>query len=106
MARTLVNMPSQVKAGEVFDIRVLISHPMESGQRRDDRGQIIPRDIINSFVCTYNGEEVFRAKLFPAIAANPFLSFSAIASESGSIELRWTDDNGSVQTETRAITVG
>ncbi|MCW3473915.1 thiosulfate oxidation carrier complex protein SoxZ [Limobrevibacterium gyesilva] len=105
MARTLINVPRQVKRGEVFDIKVLIAHPMESGQRRDNLGRIIPRDIINSFVCTYSGEEVFRAELFPAIAANPFLSFSAVAVDSGTIELRWTDDHGSVQSESVAITV-
>ncbi len=71
MVWVLINVPKQVKRGEPFDVKLLISHPMESGQRHDDMGQPIPRDIISSFVCTYNGEDVLRADLFPAIAANP-----------------------------------
>jgi sulfur-oxidizing protein SoxZ len=94
MARPLVNIPRKVKRGAQFDIRILISHPMESGQRRDEYGKQIPRDIIHSFLCTYAGEEVFRADFFPAIAANPFLTFSARAVESGQLVFTWTDDHG------------
>ena len=105
MVRVLINVPKQVKKGEAFEIKLLISHPMESGQRRDTTGQAIPRDIINSVVCTYNGEEVLRADLNPAIAANPFLSFAAVAEESGTLVMRLTDDHGTVQTETVDVTV-
>jgi sulfur-oxidizing protein SoxZ len=105
MVRVLINVPKQVKQGESFDVKLLISHAMESGQRRDAMGQVIPRDIINSFVCTYNGEEVLRAELFPAISANPFLSFAVIAQESGALAMTFTDDHGVVQTETANITV-
>ena len=105
MARVLINMPKQARKGEVIDIKVLISHPMESGQRRTDAGQIIPRKIINKFVCTWNGEEVVSIDLFPAIAANPFLSFSAVADASGIVSMTWVDDDGSVQTELVPITV-
>src|ERR1043165_9462943 len=75
MVRVLINVPKRVKRGEAFDVKLLISHPMESGQRRDAMGAAIPRDIINSLVCGFDGEDVLRAELFPAIAANPFLSF-------------------------------
>ncbi len=105
MVRVLVNVPKRVKKGEPFDVKLLISHPMESGQRRDQMGQPIPRDIINSFVCTYNDEEVLHAELFPAIAANPFLSFSVTVEESGTLAMTFTDDHGVVQTETASITV-
>jgi sulfur-oxidizing protein SoxZ len=105
MVRVLINVPKQVKRGEPFDVKLLISHPMESGQRRDDMGQAIPRDIINSFVCTYNGAEVLRADLFPAIAANPFLSFSVVAVENGRLAMSFTDDNGTEQTEAVEIAV-
>jgi len=105
MARVLVNVPKQVKKGEAFDIKVLISHPMESGQRRGNDGQTIPRMIINRFVCSWGGEEVVSLDLFPAIAANPFLSFSAVAQESGTLSLTWMDDNGVVQTQLQDITV-
>jgi sulfur-oxidizing protein SoxZ len=105
MVRVLINVPKQVKRGQPFDVKLLISHPMESGQRRDDNGRPIPRDIINSFVCSYNGEDVFRGDLFPAIAANPFLSFSVVAETSGTLTMTFTDDHGVVQTETADVTV-
>ena len=105
MVRVLINVPKQVKRGEPFDVKLLISHPMESGQRRDAMGQAIPRDIINRFVCSFNGEEVLRAELFPAIAANPFLSFTVAAQESGTLTTTFTDDHGVVQTETANVTV-
>lgn len=105
MARVLVNVPKQVKKGDVIDIKVLISHPMESGQRRGADGAPIPRMIIKSFVCAWNGEEVVSFDLFPAIAANPFLAFSAIAQESGTLSMSWVDDDGAVQSHLEAITV-
>jgi sulfur-oxidizing protein SoxZ len=66
---------------------------------------LIPRDIITRFTCTYNGDEVFRAELSPAIAANPFIAFFTTATESGTMVFRWTGDNGFSTTETVAITV-
>jgi sulfur-oxidizing protein SoxZ len=105
MARALINIPRTAKRGEVIEIKTLISHPMETGYRRDDTGKVFPRDILNRFVCAYNGAEVFRADLFPAIAANPFLSFFTVATESGTISLSWTGDDGHTQTETVNITV-
>ena len=105
MSRVLINVPKSCRKGEIFDVKVLISHPMESGQRRDEQGQIIPRKIINKFTCSLDGEEVFAADLFPAIAANPFLSFSARAEASGTLSMSWVDDDGHVQTELAAITV-
>ena len=105
MVRVLIHVPKQVRKGEPFDVKLLISHPMESGQRRDAMGEVIQRDIINSFVCTYNGEDVLRADLFPAIAANPFLSFSAVVEASGTLVMQFTDDHGTVQTETVDVTV-
>jgi sulfur-oxidizing protein SoxZ len=105
MARVLLNVPKQAKKGEVIELKILISHPMESGQRRDEYGKAIPRDIIHEFVCTYNGEEVLHADLFPAIAANPFFSFYATAVDSGTITMSWTDDHGEVQRESTEISV-
>jgi len=105
MAKALIRIPPEVKKGEVFEIKTLISHPMEPGVRRDTMGRLIPRDIINRFVCTYNGEEVFRADLFPAIAANPFLTFFTVATASGELVFRWTDDGAITQTETVKISV-
>jgi sulfur-oxidizing protein SoxZ len=106
MARVLINIPPKVASGSAFEIRVLIAHPMEPGQRRDAAGNVIPRDIIHSFTCTYNGALVLDADLFPAIAANPFLSFQLRAVESGPVVFTWVDDHGTVGTETAQVVVG
>ena len=105
MATAMINAPKRAKRGEVIEIKTLISHPMESGFRRTQLGAAIPRDIIQRFVCTYNGTEVFRADLHPAIAANPFIVFSTVATESGTLVFQWTGDKGFSVTESAAITV-
>jgi len=105
MARVLINLPTQARRGETIEIKTLIGHPMETGYRVGPTGVAFPRDIINRFVCTYNGEQVFRADLYPAIAANPFIAFHTVAVESGELAFSWTDDHGSTQTEIRQITV-
>ena len=105
MARAVVNVPATVKRGEIIEIKTLVRHQMETGFRRTQLGELIPRDIITRFVCTYNGAEIFRAELHPAIAANPFMTFTTVATESGKIEFRWVGDNGYAVTETATITV-
>jgi sulfur-oxidizing protein SoxZ len=105
MPRTLLNVPAKAKRGEVIEIKTLISHDMETGFRADSVGKMVPRDIISLFVASYNGVEIFRAELHPAIAANPFLSFSTVATESGRIDFTWTGDNGFSASETAQITV-
>jgi sulfur-oxidizing protein SoxZ len=104
-ARALINVPARAKRGEIIEIKTLISHPMESGYRVGTDGAPIPRDIITLFTCTYNGEEIFRAELSPAIAANPFIAFFATATESGTLAFHWSGDNGFSTTETAPITV-
>ena len=105
MARALIHIPATARRGEVIEIKTLISHVMETGYRIGVTGQPIPRDIIENFVCLYNGEEVFRAQFFPAIAANPYVSFFTVATESGTLTFSWTDQHGQTQVQTAAITV-
>ncbi|HEX7438532.1 MAG TPA: thiosulfate oxidation carrier complex protein SoxZ [Caldimonas sp.] len=105
MARALVNMPRSARRGEVIEIRTLIAHPMETGYRRGDDGAVLPRNLIRRFTCRYDGEPVFSAELFPAVAANPLLAFSTIATASGTLTFTWEGDNGFAQTESVAITV-
>ena len=105
MARVIVNLPATAKRGEVIEIRTLAGHDMETGFRRTQLGQLIPRDIITGFACTYNGEEVFRAELHPAMAANPLIAFTTVATESGTLEFRWTGDNGFAATHSAQISV-
>jgi sulfur-oxidizing protein SoxZ len=101
----LINVPPKAKRGDIIEIKTLMSHIMETGFRRTATGELIPRDIITSFSCSYNGEEVFRADLFPAIAANPFITFSTIAMESGTFEFRWIGDRGFAEIASASITV-
>lgn len=105
MARALINVPSTAKRGQIIEIKALISHPMETGFRTGPDGNLVPRNIIKRFTCEYNGEEIFSADLFPAVAANPFLSFTVAATEAGLIAVRWIDDQDQVQVETAEITV-
>ena len=105
MARVLISLPARVRQGEVFEVRTLIQHPMETGYRPGASGEVLPRDIIRRFACTYEGEEVFAAELFPAIAANPYLAFTLVAARSGELAFTWTGDNGFSQTEIRRIEV-
>ncbi len=105
MTQALVNVPPKAKRGDVIEIKTLISHQMETGYRHTESGTPIPRDIIHSFVCRYNDAEVFRADLFPAIAANPFIAFFTVATESGTITLSWVDDRGETHTQSAKIVV-
>jgi sulfur-oxidizing protein SoxZ len=105
MARTLINVPAKAKRGEVIAIKTLISHVMETGFRHTTMGVRVPRNIIDTFVCRYNGDEVFRATLYPSIAANPFITFHTVATESGTLTFEWSGDGGFSQTETARITV-
>lgn len=100
-----VKVPKTAKKGDVIQIKTLIAHKMESGQRKDKKGAVIPRKIINKFEAKYNGEVVFSADWHPAISANPYLAFHTVATESGTLEFAWTDDDGSVYTKTAKITV-
>ena len=105
MARALINVPAKAKRGEIIEIKTLIQHEMETGFRVGTNGQVIPRDIITDFICKYNGEEIFRADLHPAISANPFFTFFTVATESGTISFEWSGDNGFAVYETATITV-
>jgi sulfur-oxidizing protein SoxZ len=105
VASALIHVPERARRGEVIEIKTLISHPMETGYRRSQVGDRIPRDIIRLFVCTYNGTEIFRAELHPAIAANPFIVFSTVATDSGTLAFHWTGDNGFSATESATIVV-
>ena len=105
MANVLINAPKTAKRGEVVEIKALILHPMETGFRPGPNGSIIPRNIIERFVATWNGAEIFNIDLSPAIAANPFVSFFAIATEGGTIGFRWSGDEGFLVEELVAIAV-
>jgi sulfur-oxidizing protein SoxZ len=105
MATVLVNAPKTARRGSVIEIKALILHPMETGFRPGPNGRIIPRNIIERFTATWNGTEIFAMEMSPAIAANPFVSFYAVAEESGTVGLRWSGDEGFVVEERVVIAV-
>ena len=100
-----VQVPRQAKRGEVIDVRIAIQHPMETGFRFDLMGKAIPKNVINSLVVRYNGNEIFRAELGSGVAANPYLQFFTVAEASGEIEVSWVDDAGNRGAERARITV-
>jgi sulfur-oxidizing protein SoxZ len=100
-----IRLPATAKKGEVIEVKTLVTHIMETGQRRNAQNQLVPRKILNKFVCTYNGQEVFKADLAPAISANPYLAFFVTANESGTLDFVWTDDDGSTVKESAKLTV-
>ncbi len=105
MERARISVPASAAKGEVIEIRTMVQHPMETGFRPDSMGRPVPRDIVTSFVCLYDGEAVFEAEFHPAVAANPFLRFHVRAERSGTLEFRWTDQAGQSLSETAEITV-
>ncbi len=104
--RPRVKVPKTAKKGEIIQIKTLISHKMETGLRKDKKtGKKIPRKIINKFVATYNGTEIFNADWHAAVSANPYMAFHTVATESGTLKFTWTDDDGSVYSASSKITV-
>ncbi len=105
MAAIRIAVPETAQAGEIMELKALIRHPMESGFRRGSRGEEIPRDIITTFECLYNGEKVFQADFYPTVAADPFLTFHTKATQSGTLEFRWTDQDGQSWSESADLSV-
>lgn len=106
MSKARVKVPKKVAKGEVFEVKTLISHKMESGQRKDKKtGEKIPRQIINKFEVMFNGKEVLSSTWEGAISANPYMAFNLKASESGTLSMKWYDDNGKVYSKDAKITV-
>jgi sulfur-oxidizing protein SoxZ len=93
-SRTGITAPANAKKDSIIEIRAIAQHDMETGFRYTEEGKRIPRDIIRLFTCRYNDEEVFRADFYPGIGANPLIIFTTVAAASGTIECKWTGDDG------------
>jgi sulfur-oxidizing protein SoxZ len=100
-----IKLPKEAKKGEVIEIKTLIAHVMETGLRKDQEGKVIPRKIINKFTAEFNGKPVFSVDIEPAVAANPYMQFTAKVEESGTFRFTWTDDDGTVTTADQDIAV-
>jgi sulfur-oxidizing protein SoxZ len=105
MNKPRVKLPEVAKVGEIIDVKAVLSHPMETGNRRDGEGRVIPRNIVNRFVASFAGREVFRAEFGPGISANPFISFSMRVPGPGMFEFIWMDDEGKRLIETATLNV-
>jgi sulfur-oxidizing protein SoxZ len=94
MADSRINVPAEIHRGEPFEVRISIRHAMETGYRTDTVGKTIPRNVIRTFTCRYNGELVFAVRMSSGIAANPYLRFFVAGRESGTLDFEWIDDAG------------
>jgi sulfur-oxidizing protein SoxZ len=100
-----VRVPASAKRGEVIEIRAMVQHVNASGFRHDNMGKPIARHIVEQFTCRYNGVEVFRAKLHPAISTNPYFAFHVVADQSGEFVFFWRDDKGAEYTHKQPFSV-
>lgn len=105
MINTRVSVPSKAVKGDVVELKALIRHPMESGHRRDARGEAIPRNIIVKFECEYNNNTILSVDVHPGVSANPLITFFTVAWKSGEVKFKWTDQHGQVWTDQASIAV-
>lgn len=101
--RSIIHLPKSAHAGDIIAVRVLVQHPMETGYRSSALGEPLARDIIRRVECRFEGEQVFAAELFPAIAANPSLAFFLRATRSGTLTVEWRGDNGFAHTDSASL---
>jgi sulfur-oxidizing protein SoxZ len=100
-----IKLPETIKSGEVIEVKALIQHVMETGNRKDGQGNTIPRNIIHTVKATFEGQPVFSAELGSGIAANPFLAFHMRVPGPGELEVTWIDDGGVTVVEKARIEV-
>ena len=94
---------AQAKDGHAV-VRVLMSHEMETGQRKDAAGKVIPAWHINEVTATHNGKPVFSAEWGPAVAKNPFLQFNVKGAKAGDkIAVTWKDNRGDTRTDEATV---
>jgi len=106
MAIPRVKAPKTAKAGDIVQIKTLVTHKMDTGLQKDKKtGELIPQHIINSFVATFNGETVFTAVPHGAISANPYIAFKVRIDKTGELDLRWKDNKGATWNAKKTITV-
>jgi thiosulfate oxidation carrier complex protein SoxZ len=94
--RPRVKVPATVARGEVFEVKTILAHPMETGRRKDAAGALVPRRIVARFRCTFEGREVCAVELNPGVAANPYLAFPLRLDRSGELRFEWEGEDGAV----------
>ncbi len=100
--------PMKIRAkieGDKVDVRILMAHEMETGQRKDAKGEVIPAWFIQTVTATHNGKTVLSAEWGPAVSKNPFLAFKFSGGKPGDkIVVTWTDNRGDKRTDEATIT--
>lgn len=102
--------PMKIRAtlqGDVVDVRVLMAHPMETGQRKDASGKLVPMHFIQSISAQLNGKEVFNADVSQAVSRNPVFAFKVRGAKAGDkIVITWTDNKGEKRTDETTVRAG
>lgn len=100
--------PMKIRAtlkGDVADVRILIMHPMETGQRKNEQGNLVPAHFITSVTVTHNGKPVLNADWSQAVSRNPFLGLRVKGAKLGDkIVVTWVDNKGDKRTDEVAVT--
>ena len=104
-SRPRVKLPDTMSSGEIIEVKALITHVMETGNRKDADGKPIPRNIIHTFIASYAGTQIFKAEFGSGVSANPFLSFFMKVPGPGELEIVWIDDQGVRTVEKTALNV-
>lgn len=105
MRNTRIRVPEKAAEGEMVVVRAMLMHPMDNGFTSDTTGRIIPVNIATDFTCTYDGKEVFRAKLEPGLSANPIFTFRLRATRTAPVHFLWKDQDGAITTSVATLTV-
>ena len=92
--RLHIKVPRSATPGEVIQVKTKLNHPMESGWRKRLDGELVPKNLVNQFVCELDGSEVFRAELDAGTAGNPYLSFFVRVERSGVFRFLWSGEQG------------
>jgi len=99
--------PMKIRAtlqGDVADVRILMLHPMETGARRDSKGDLVPRHFIQNVAVTHNGKTVLDGQWSQAISRNPFLGLRVKGAKAGDrISVTWTDNKDDTRTDEVAV---
>jgi sulfur-oxidizing protein SoxZ len=100
MAEKTIRIRAEL-SGDVTDVKALINHPMETGQRKDAKtGQLVPAHFIQEVNCQINGRDVMTAQWGPAVSKNPYLSFQYKGAKKGDkIKISWVDNKGDKDSE-------
>ncbi|MCM5569604.1 thiosulfate oxidation carrier complex protein SoxZ [Burkholderiaceae bacterium FT117] len=99
--------PMKIRASAkdgVVDVRVLMAHEMETGQRKDASGNLVPAWYINEVVASLNGKPVMKAHWGPAISKNPYLQFKIKDGKAGDkVTVSWVDNKGDKRTDEATV---